>query len=84
MERAAVICIGFNHHHSSTSPASWNNKPRPPRAAPDGDAELTGNEDEADEDEAPEDQPFDTGEYNPDGRRVWSWLVLCDDGTFPS
>jgi Mg2+ and Co2+ transporter CorA len=26
-------------------------------------------------------EPFDTGDYNPEGKRLWSWLVLCDDGT---
>jgi len=26
------------------------------------------------------DEPFDTGDYNPEGKRLWSWLVLCDDG----
>lgn len=25
-------------------------------------------------------EPFDTGDYNPEGKRLWSWLVLCDDG----
>ncbi|KAA8913534.1 hypothetical protein FN846DRAFT_897178 [Sphaerosporella brunnea] len=24
---------------------------------------------------------FDTGDYNPEGKRLWSWLTLCDDGT---
>jgi Mg2+ and Co2+ transporter CorA len=28
-----------------------------------------------------EDSPFDTGDYNPEGKRLWSWLILCDDGT---
>jgi Mg2+ and Co2+ transporter CorA len=31
--------------------------------------------------ELDEDQPFDTGNYQPEGKRLWSWLVLCDDGT---
>lgn len=29
------------------------------------------------------DEPFDTGDYNPEGKRVWSWLILCDDGNPP-
>ncbi|KAF8252630.1 hypothetical protein K440DRAFT_631497 [Wilcoxina mikolae CBS 423.85] len=28
-----------------------------------------------------EEEVFDTGDYNPEGKRVWSWLILCDDGT---
>jgi len=28
-----------------------------------------------------QDQPFDTGNYEPEGKRLWSWLILCDDGT---
>lgn len=28
-----------------------------------------------------EEPDFDTGDYDPEGRRVWSWLILCDDGT---
>ena len=29
------------------------------------------------------DEPFDAGDYNPEGKRVWSWLILCDDGKHP-
>lgn len=65
------MCIGFNSLHQAL--------PAPGSAEP-------GTEDEPDyEDEWSEDkdreEAVDEDENYPHGIRLWSWLVLCDDGT---
>jgi len=53
------------NNHHKTSPETWDHNPKSPKL----------------DDEEEDEEVFDTGDYNPEGKRVWSWLILCDDGS---
>ena len=67
---AAYICTGFNHLHQV------------PNAQKETSDLSSKHLSESDDSDAEIDEPenFDKGNYAPEGRRVWSWLILCDDG----
>ncbi|KAI5795126.1 hypothetical protein EDC01DRAFT_654181 [Geopyxis carbonaria] len=70
----SYICTGFNHLH--IVPTEQEAAAAAAADGPDG-VQAAGNDSEEDDEE----EEFDTGDYNPEGRRIWSWLILCDDGT---
>lgn len=65
---SAVMCIGFNSLHEI--PPEEN----PPRGEDDSEyeAEWSGDEDG--------EALMDKGQNYPQGKRLWTWLIICDDG----
>lgn len=90
----AVLCVGYNSLHnlptSADSPSGrWsvrdsesNNSLKnssglwPSSGFVGEEAEIRGNRDGV--------STEDTGDNYPEGRRLWTWLILCDDGTIIS
>lgn len=62
------MCIGFNSlHQVQPEPGEQRNEDED-----DYENEWSGDEDG--------ERSMDKGENYPQGKRLWSWLVLCDDG----
>lgn len=66
------MCIGFNSLHQALAPPV----PTEPKSEDESDYEDEWSGDEDGE------KAMDKGENNPQGIRLWSWLVLCDDGVY--
>lgn len=66
------MCIGFNSLHQTLAP-SGSAEPNI-EEEPDYEDEWSGDEDGK--------KAMDKGENYPQGIRLWSWLVLCDDGAY--
>lgn len=66
------MCIGFNSLHQVPL-APELDEPRNDDES-DYEAEWSGDEDG--------EREMDKGQNYPQGKRLWSWLVLCDDGMY--
>jgi hypothetical protein len=63
------MCIGFNSLHQVHDEKKHEDES-------DYEYEWEGDEDG--------EKSMDKGENYPQGKRLWSWLVLCDDGIMPT
>lgn len=66
------ICTGFNHLHQVPNAKKETSNLLSKNIADDTDSDSDSDVDER--------RDFDKGDYAPEGRRLWSWLILCDDG----